>query len=917
MTEIPERVLEKIEEAKEEKLSRLDLSANGLTELPDSIAQLQNLTVLDLSYNRLTKIPDSITQLRNLTEFNLGGNKLTTLPDSIAQMQNLIGLDLGGNKLTEMPASIVQLSKLTELYLNRNQLTEVPDSITRLQNLTMLDLCHNKLAKLPDSITRLQNLTELYLGGNKLTEIPDFVSRLQNLTVLNLYGNRLTGIPDSIAQMQNLTELYLSGNKLTEMPASITRLQNLTELYLYGNRLTELPESIAQLRNLAGLDLRRNQLTELPDSITQLQNLTALYLSGNPMGTPPLEVALKGIEAIRDYFRQVEAEGEDHLYEAKLLIVGEAGAGKTTLAKKIDDPDYQLRDEETTRGIDVVRWSFPMENGQTFWVNIWDFGGQEIYHATHQFFLTKRSLYALVADVRKEDTDFYYWLNVVELLSDNSPLLIVKNEKQDRHREINERQLRGQFGNLKETLAANLATNRGFPEILDAIKYHVSKLPHIGSALPRTWVRVREALEEDPRNYMSLDEYLEICGQNGFTRQKDKLQLSGYLHDLGVCLHFQEDPLLRKTVILKPEWGTAAVYKVLDNETVISKHGEFNRADLAAIWDEPEYANMRDELLQLMLNFKLCYKIPESTDTYIAPQLLTENQPEYSWDEADNLLLRYTYEFMPKGIVTRFIVAMHQFIADQRCVWRSGVILEKDQTRAEVIEHYGRREIRIRVAGKHKREVMTIVVHELDKIHATYNRLKYSKLIPCNCAECEGSQEPYFYKFEILRSFMERRQEQIQCQKTGDMVGVRGLVDDMRDRAQFFERESGEGRGVVFKGPVERVSIQMTGKGDKVVEKKGEEKDRPVIRSAWANGSFFLFTFLVVITALGVLARTVPIYALPIILIAGGIFVPIIGAFQLKQDDQLSEKSFMELMKMAIGQLPLIGKLARRSKSEE
>jgi len=29
-------------------------------------------------------------------------------------------------------------------------------------------------------------------------------------------------------------------------------------------------------------------------------------------------------------------------------------------------------------------------------VNIWDFGGQEIYHATHQFFLTHRSLYLLL-----------------------------------------------------------------------------------------------------------------------------------------------------------------------------------------------------------------------------------------------------------------------------------------------------------------------------------------------------------------------------------------------------------------------------------------------------------------------------------------------------------------------------------------
>ncbi|WP_347242416.1 hypothetical protein [Nostoc sp. FACHB-888] len=33
-----------------------------------------------------------------------------------------------------------------------------------------------------------------------------------------------------------------------------------------------------------------------------------------------------------------------------------------------------------------------MQNGREFRVNIWDFGGQEIYHATHQFFLTRRSL---------------------------------------------------------------------------------------------------------------------------------------------------------------------------------------------------------------------------------------------------------------------------------------------------------------------------------------------------------------------------------------------------------------------------------------------------------------------------------------------------------------------------------------------
>ncbi|MEH2088732.1 COR domain-containing protein [Nostoc sp.] len=393
-------------------------------------------------------------------------------------------------------------------------------------------------------------------------------------------------------------------------------------------------------------------------------------------------------------------------------------------------------------------------------------------------------LWCLVADTRKEDTDFYYWLNVVELLSDNSPLLIIKNEKQNRHREINELQLRGQFTNLKETLPTNLATNRGLEQVLQQIKHYVKNLPHIGSPLPKTWVRVREALESDSRNYIGLDEYLNICQQNGFTQRNDKLQLSSYLHDLGVCLHFQEDALLNKTVILKPKWGTDAVYKVLDNEKIIHNLGSFNRFDLANIWCEDKYATMHDELLRLMINFHLCYEIPRSQGKYIAPQLLSANQLSYDWDETNNLILRYTYEFMPKGIITQFIVAMHELMNEQQCVWKSGVVLSKDQTKAEVIEYYGKREIKIRVAGRHKRDLMTIVTHELDKIHDSYQRLKYNKLIPCNCHTCKDSQDPHFYKLENLRNRLVKQKYDVECDISFEKANVLSLIDDVIDRGK-------------------------------------------------------------------------------------------------------------------------------------
>ncbi len=728
MSDTPRYILERIQEVKEKQIKELHLSREGLIHIPDEVFELKQLQVLNLRSNRLTVVPDTIGQLQNLTQLDLSDNLLMVVPDAIAQLQHLTRLDL-----------------------RANQLTTVPDAIAQLQCLTRLDLARNRLAVVPDAVVQLQNLTVLELGINKLRTVPDTMARLHRLALLDLHNNHLTVVPDWIAQLQNLRIL----------------------------------------------DLRYNRVTTVPEIIMRLPTLEKLHLDGNHIETPPPEIVKKGLRAIRNYFRQLEAKGQDNLYEAKLLIVGEGGAGKTTLAKKMEDPGYQLKDDEaSTEGIEVIRWEFPLpsdlpgfaqatERSRTFRVNIWDFGGQEIYHATHQFFLTKRSLYALVADTRKEDTDFYYWLNAVELLSDNSPLLIIKNEKQDRHREINERLLRGQFTNLKGTLSTNLATNRGLPQVVDEIKHYVSRLPHVGTVLPQTWVRVREALERDPRNHINLDEYLDICQKNGFTLLKDKLQLGGYLHDLGVCLHFQDDPLLRKTVILKPQWGTGAVYRVLDNQRVIHNLGRFTQADLADIWNAPEYADMQDELLQLMMKFKLCYKIPGSQDTYIAPQLLTENQPDYDWDERDNLFLRYTYEFMPKGILTQFIVATHPLIADQRCVWKSGVVLEKDQTRAEVIEYYGRREIRIRIVGKHKKDLMTIVTYELDGIHALYNRLKYSKLIPCNCAMCKASQEPYFYRFEVLRKYTEERRDHIQCYESGEDVNVWGLIDDFADRQQL------------------------------------------------------------------------------------------------------------------------------------
>src|SRR5207244_260605 len=102
-------------------------------------------------------------------------------------------------------------------------------------------------------------------------------------------------------------------------------------------------------------------------------------------------------------------------------------------------------------------------------------------------------------------------------------------------------------------------TGQGIPELARDVRRNITKLPHVGDAWPATWSSVRSALEAEAekRNYMDLEEYFAICEAAGVnSSQADTL--SFYLHNLGVILHFREDPVLQKVVILKPEWGTNA-----------------------------------------------------------------------------------------------------------------------------------------------------------------------------------------------------------------------------------------------------------------------------------------------------------------------------------------------------------------------
>lgn len=102
------------------------------------------------------------------------------------------------------------------------------------------------------------------------------------------------------------------------------------------------------------------------------------------------------VAEIFNYLRQLRSGEVRPLNEAKLLLVGQSSVGKTSLVQRLCHNQFDPHQPQTD-GLSVTSWIIHV-NSKDVRLNVWDFGGQEIYHATHQFFLTKRSLYLLVCN---------------------------------------------------------------------------------------------------------------------------------------------------------------------------------------------------------------------------------------------------------------------------------------------------------------------------------------------------------------------------------------------------------------------------------------------------------------------------------------------------------------------------------------
>lgn len=331
---------------------------------------------------------------------------------------------------------------ITHLHLwNLKNLKKLETLPPRLQCLDLRGCA--ELTKLPELPTTLETLD--LEGCQQLERLPG--GDTPDLRYLHLDGCKklpAKEVSQRTADCTELRELTLSNCvQLSRLKRrSLASHHQLWKLVLAGcTNLKKLP-NLAKLRSLQHLDLTGcENLPELPDIPDHLQYLIVFgcdqlseFLG---QGIGEIDRGTSNKENVADWFHFRKRFGEVTEIEprAKLLLLGDGRAGKTSLAKALNraalgpqvtaGEEYRHLqhdpDESPTHSIKFFSWKTPFSlpanarnlssrtesepSGEELngIVHLWDFGGQEIYHRTHRIFAAEGTVFLLVWRERADE----------------------------------------------------------------------------------------------------------------------------------------------------------------------------------------------------------------------------------------------------------------------------------------------------------------------------------------------------------------------------------------------------------------------------------------------------------------------------------------------------------------------------------
>jgi internalin A len=466
-----------------------------------------------------------------LVGLGLDDEDLAFLAPYLCQLTRLRSLQLAYNHLHQVPGVIRQLTWLEELDLSANHLEALPDWLDDLSNLQSIRVSCNRVRDLPAAIGKLSGLRRLHASNNLLDDLPSDLFQLSQLRELVLAHNEIQTLPAAIGGLHELRTLDLTGNQLASLPGNIGDLSRLTELAVGENSLSCLPEEMAKLKLLTALDLSANVLDKLPEWMQGLKKLRYLMLHHNPglgllpsiLGPEPQKAqfseAIASPRRILDYYFSSAGGAKRELNEARLVLVGRGYAGKTSVVKRLLDGTFQ-RGEPRTDGIDIRRWP-PFGEETEPVLNVWDFGGQEIMHATHQFFITPNCLYLVIIHGREnvEDYDVVYWLKLIQgFAGEDAPVIVVQNKIRDYDFDLNYRELRRVYPQIIGFQKTDCHTGDGIEDLRKQIQEATrDKMPFMHSRFPAAWFDIKSEVSQMDVNYMSYSEFRATCRRHGIS----------------------------------------------------------------------------------------------------------------------------------------------------------------------------------------------------------------------------------------------------------------------------------------------------------------------------------------------------------------------------------------------------------------